>query len=297
MIHTTNGETIAKYRDTLPCTWRAHVQGSYYVHASRCYRNARRRNSLAADRPAGPLCVGQRTGLPDDRRHHQRRRRQAGQRAIFASAGRIPCGQRLPPAAGHEQGEGAHRRLQGRPPRPTDPLAGHHERRDEPHHRPVPETVVRRGRNRQCHDRPARAKQLHRHGTPGNFQVFQSRGHSGVDLDAQYIWWHLHGTPVGEFPRQRRTHEGPAIDRRSSNLGEQRQPARKKTYAEAVNRRLDEQCYNLALVDHLGAPVGNPTVEPTSEVTLPERHRKPARLDDRPSVRTSVEGARPTRKM
>ena len=88
MIHTTNGETIAKYRDSTS----VHLEERTYkgattytlLHVSQTLDG---RNSLAAHRPAGPLCLGQRTGLPDDRRHHRRRRRQAGQWTVFPSAG------------------------------------------------------------------------------------------------------------------------------------------------------------------------------------------------------------------
>ena len=88
------------------------------------------------------------------------------QRALRPGHARLPGGHGLPAAAGHGEGQGAHRRVQGREPGPAEPLPGHHPGRDQPDHRPVPEAVVRGGRGRQRHHRPDRPGQLHPHRPP-----------------------------------------------------------------------------------------------------------------------------------
>jgi peptide/nickel transport system substrate-binding protein len=80
----------------------------------------------------------------------------------------------------------------------------------------------------------------------GNFQVFQWRNHSGVDMDTQYIWWHSStALPVGQLALNFGRIKDPIIDQAlDANRGEL-DPAKKKGYAEAVNQRFADQCYNI----------------------------------------------------
>jgi peptide/nickel transport system substrate-binding protein len=80
----------------------------------------------------------------------------------------------------------------------------------------------------------------------GNFQVFQWRNHSGPDLDTQYIWWHSStALPVGQLALNFGRIKDPIIDQAlDANRGET-DPAKKKGYAEAVNQRFADQCYDL----------------------------------------------------
>jgi peptide/nickel transport system substrate-binding protein len=80
----------------------------------------------------------------------------------------------------------------------------------------------------------------------GNFQVFQWRNHSGVDMDQQYIWWHSStALPVGQLALNFGRLEDPVIDEAlDANRGET-DPAKKQGYAEAVNQRFAEQCFNI----------------------------------------------------
>jgi peptide/nickel transport system substrate-binding protein len=80
----------------------------------------------------------------------------------------------------------------------------------------------------------------------GNFQVFQWRNHSGVDMDQQYIWWHSStALPVGQLALNFGRLQDPIIDEAlDANRGET-DPAKKKGYAEAVNQRFADQCFNI----------------------------------------------------
>jgi peptide/nickel transport system substrate-binding protein len=80
----------------------------------------------------------------------------------------------------------------------------------------------------------------------GDFQAFQWRNHGGVDLDAQYIWWHSsNALPVGQLALNFGRIKDDVIDEAlDANRGET-DPAVKQELAETVNRRFGEQCYNL----------------------------------------------------
>ena len=80
----------------------------------------------------------------------------------------------------------------------------------------------------------------------GDFQAFQWRNHGGIDLDAQYIWWHSsNALPVGQLALNFGRIKDDVIDEAlDANRGET-DPAKKLEYAETVNKRFGEQCYNL----------------------------------------------------
>jgi peptide/nickel transport system substrate-binding protein len=80
----------------------------------------------------------------------------------------------------------------------------------------------------------------------GAFQAFQWRNHGGIDLDAQYIWWHSsNALPVGELALTFGRIKDPVIDGAlDANRGET-DPAKKKEYAETVAKQFGKECYNL----------------------------------------------------
>jgi ABC-type transport system substrate-binding protein len=80
----------------------------------------------------------------------------------------------------------------------------------------------------------------------GDFQAFQWRNHGGVDLDAQYIWWHSsNALPVGQLALNFGRIKDDVIDEALDGNRGETDPAAKQEYAETVNRRFGEQCYNL----------------------------------------------------
>ncbi len=80
----------------------------------------------------------------------------------------------------------------------------------------------------------------------GDFQAFQWRNHGGVDLDAQYIWWHSsNALPVGQLALNFGRIKDDVIDQALDDNRGETDPAVKKELAETVNRRFGEQCYNL----------------------------------------------------
>ena len=80
----------------------------------------------------------------------------------------------------------------------------------------------------------------------GHFQAFQWRNHGGVDLDAQYIWWHSsNALPVDQLALNFGRIKDPVIDQAlDTNRGET-DPAKKKELAETVDKQFATECYNL----------------------------------------------------
>jgi peptide/nickel transport system substrate-binding protein len=80
----------------------------------------------------------------------------------------------------------------------------------------------------------------------GDFQAFQWRNHGGTDLDAQYIWWHSStASPFGSLALNFGRIKDARIDELLDlNRGED-DPAKKTEYAEEINGIFAEQCYNL----------------------------------------------------
>jgi peptide/nickel transport system substrate-binding protein len=105
----------------------------------------------------------------------------------------------------------------------------------------------------------------------GNFQVFQWRNHSGVDLDQQYIWWHSStALPVGQLALNFGRIKDPVIDEAlDANRGES-DPAKKQEYAETVNQRFGEQCFNIWGGWTTWALLSKPSVHISPTVTTPD---------------------------
>ena len=105
----------------------------------------------------------------------------------------------------------------------------------------------------------------------GNFQVFQWRNHNGVDLDEQYIWWHSStALPVGQLALNFGRIKDPVIDQAlDANRGET-DPAKKQEYAETVNKRFAEQCYDIWSSWTTWAELHDPKVQVPASDTLPD---------------------------
>jgi peptide/nickel transport system substrate-binding protein len=80
----------------------------------------------------------------------------------------------------------------------------------------------------------------------GDFQAFQWRNHGGVDLDNQYIWWHSStAAPFGSLALNFGRMKDARIDELLELNRAESDPAKKLAYAEEVNNIFAEQCYNL----------------------------------------------------
>ncbi len=80
----------------------------------------------------------------------------------------------------------------------------------------------------------------------GDFNAFQWRNHGGTQMDSQRIWWHSQfALPPGQLALNFGRIRDPEIDRLLDENRKEPDPAKRTQYAEAVNRRFAEQCYNL----------------------------------------------------
>ncbi|MEP7202098.1 MAG: ABC transporter substrate-binding protein, partial [Ilumatobacteraceae bacterium] len=80
----------------------------------------------------------------------------------------------------------------------------------------------------------------------GNFQVFQWRNHGGIELDMQYSWWHSSSSlPVGQLALNFGRIKDPQLDALLDENRASTDPSRKKAIAEEVNRLFATQCYNI----------------------------------------------------
>jgi peptide/nickel transport system substrate-binding protein len=80
----------------------------------------------------------------------------------------------------------------------------------------------------------------------GNFEVFQWRNHGGFDLDNQYIWWHSSTSlDIGQLALNFGRIKDPALDALLDENRAIQDPVRKKEIAEEVNRLFATECYNL----------------------------------------------------
>ena len=105
----------------------------------------------------------------------------------------------------------------------------------------------------------------------GNFQVFQWRNHSGVDMDTQYIWWHSStALPVGQLALNFGRIKDPIIDQAlDANRGET-DPAKKQEYAETVNKRFADQCFDIWSSWTTWAVLHDEKVQVPADFTLPD---------------------------
>ena len=104
----------------------------------------------------------------------------------------------------------------------------------------------------------------------GDFQAFQWRNHGGLDLDAQYIWWSSENAlPVGQLALNFGRIKDPVIDKALSDNRGATDPAVKKQLAETVNKEFATQCYNIwGDWDLWGLP-HTPDVHGIEDFTLP----------------------------
>ena len=205
---------------------------------------------LAAHRPAGAVRAGQRDG-PARRvdRHDRRRACCPSPNGRSPPARRLPRRHRLPAAAEHGEGPGAHRRLQGREPGPLNLALADHAGRDEPHHRPVPASSGAR--------RPASTTSRSTRSTRASYILTALLGQlPGVPVaqprrlrprQPVHLVALVDALPVGRARAELRAHQGPR-DRR----GARRQPGRDRPGQEAGVRRDDQQAVRRAVLQPLG---------------------------------------------
>ncbi len=252
---------------------RAHVQGPDQLHPDARHPGPAGRHAVAAHRPAGALRAGQRLRRQDDHRHDRRR-----------ASTRIANGPFSPQQVGYLEGHAATRRSRTWT-RPRPLIADYKKEHPGPLNLSLATTqddtnlTIAQFQKQWWEEAGVDSVTIDQidqgnfivTALLGNFQVFQWRNHSGVDLDEQYIWWHSStALPVGQLALNFGRIKDPVIDQAlDANRGET-DPAKKQEYAETVNKRFAEQCYDLWSSWTTWAELHDPKVQVPASDTLPD---------------------------
>ncbi len=107
-------------------------------------------------------------------------------------------------------------------------------------------------------------------GDPGFF-IYGWRNHAGTTIDGQYFWWHSSASaPDGGLALNFGRVEDPIVD---ENLEKQRvesDPAKRLAFAENVNKRMAEQCFQMPTSWTLWGTPRNPKIQGLSTLALPD---------------------------
>ena len=107
-------------------------------------------------------------------------------------------------------------------------------------------------------------------GDPGFF-MYGWRNHAGTTIDGQYFWWHSSASaPDGGLALNFGRLEDPSVD---ENLEKQRvesDPAKRVAFAEAVNKRMAEQCFQIPTSWTLWGTPRDPKIQGLSTLVLPD---------------------------
>ncbi|MCX6522366.1 MAG: ABC transporter substrate-binding protein [Actinobacteria bacterium] len=107
-------------------------------------------------------------------------------------------------------------------------------------------------------------------GDPGFF-MYGWRNHAGTTIDGQYFWWHSSASaPDGALALNFGRVEDDVVD---ENLEAQRiesDPAKRKEFAENVNRRMAEQCYQFANSWTIWGTPRDPAIQGLSTLVFPD---------------------------
>ena len=107
-------------------------------------------------------------------------------------------------------------------------------------------------------------------GDPGFF-MYGWRNHAGTTIDGQYFWWHSSASaPDGGLALNFGRLEDTIVD---ENLEKQRiesDPAKRVAFAEAVNKRMAEQCFQIPTSWTLWGTPRDPKIQGLSTLVLPD---------------------------
>lgn len=104
-----------------------------------------------------------------------------------------------------------------------------------------------------------------------DFYMFGWRNHAGVAIDSQYFWWHSSASaPDGGLALNFGRVEDPIVDENLEKQRTETDPAKRKEYAENVNRQMAGECYQLAGSWTLWGTPHAPKVQGLSTTVLPD---------------------------
>jgi peptide/nickel transport system substrate-binding protein len=103
------------------------------------------------------------------------------------------------------------------------------------------------------------------------FFMYGWRNHAGTVVDNQYFWWHSSGArPEGELSLNFGRLRDPVVDENLELARGEQDPDKRREYAENVNRRMAEQCFQLPGSWTIWGTPHSPAVQGLGEWVLPE---------------------------
>ena len=103
------------------------------------------------------------------------------------------------------------------------------------------------------------------------FYMYGWRNHGGSFIDQQYFWWHSSAAPPdGELALNFGRVRDPIVDENLEKQRTETDPAKRKEYAENVNRQMAGECYSLAGSWTIWGTPYAPTVQGIGTHTFPD---------------------------
>jgi peptide/nickel transport system substrate-binding protein len=104
-----------------------------------------------------------------------------------------------------------------------------------------------------------------------NFFIYGWRQHAGLQVDEQNFWWNSRGaTPDGGLSLNFARIQDPVVDDNLAKARSETDPAARKAAAEAVNREMAKQCFQIPLSYTLWATIHTPEIQGLGETPLPD---------------------------
>jgi peptide/nickel transport system substrate-binding protein len=104
-----------------------------------------------------------------------------------------------------------------------------------------------------------------------NFFIYGWRQHAGIKIDEQNFWWNSKSfAPDGSLSLNFDRIQDPIVDENLAIARSDPDPAARQAAAEAVNRQMAEQCYQIPLSYTLWAVLSSPALHGIGETTMPD---------------------------
>ncbi|MGZ4766171.1 MAG: ABC transporter substrate-binding protein, partial [Ilumatobacteraceae bacterium] len=104
-----------------------------------------------------------------------------------------------------------------------------------------------------------------------NFFIYGWRQHAGIKIDEQNFWWNSKSyAPDGALSLNFDRIQDPIVDSNLATARSDPDPAARKAAAEAVNKEMAKQCYQIPLQWTLWAVMSSPKLQGIGETTMPD---------------------------
>ncbi|HEY0519711.1 MAG TPA: ABC transporter substrate-binding protein [Ilumatobacteraceae bacterium] len=104
-----------------------------------------------------------------------------------------------------------------------------------------------------------------------NFFIYGWRQHAGLQVDEQNFWWNSRGAaPDGALSLNFARINDPIVDDNLAKARSETDPAARKAAAEAVNKEMAKQCFQIPLSYTLWATIHTPAIQGLGQTTLPD---------------------------